>query len=164
MVPILALTLTPLFVFTGFATLVAALGVGFWLYRKDDAIEQRRKKARELGDVLKANGLTLSADILDCYVIGDYDGGIDATMAALTLLTDPASRKAHLQELAMTLVKRQAEDDPVFAEKLLAQAEFYKVFRRNQQEAEAEIAELKREMEVKKAQGLVSSLSVPAKK
>ena len=151
MVPILAITLSPLFLFTVVATLVAAAGLGYFLFGKKQDLDERRKAADELADDLKANGFTLIAGVLDPYSRGDYDEALNATVVARQIMKNPVTRKAHLQELCLTLAKKQCEDDETFADKLLEEGEFFRIRRRNKQEAIAEIEAAKREIAAKKA-------------
>lgn len=162
MVPILAVTLSPMFVFTCVSTLVAAMGVGYWFYKKDDEIEGRRKEADELSDVLKDNGFTLTAKVLDAYSRGDYDGILDESVALVRIMKNPITRKTHMQELCLKLAENQAKEDPAFGDVLMEKAKFFELWREGQRQLETAQKELKDKLKIDEAQKLIQA-ATPAK-
>lgn len=53
---------------------VAVVALVGWLFRKDTAIEMRRREAIQLTAELRALGLERLAGFAECYAVGDYSG------------------------------------------------------------------------------------------
>ncbi|HUT91892.1 MAG TPA: hypothetical protein VMY37_20525 [Thermoguttaceae bacterium] len=67
-------TLTPTYLaMTAMGVVIAALGAGY-LFRKDTAIEGRRREMIALCARLQGLGLERLAGFAECYAVGDYSG------------------------------------------------------------------------------------------
>ncbi len=71
------------------AALLTALVVGFFL-RKDHAREERRKAVNATAAKLRQHGLVDLAEILECYVVGDYTDLVQGAVGFARLAGDPA--------------------------------------------------------------------------
>jgi len=72
----------------GMAAMCAAALVA-WLYRKDTAIEQRRKHAIELASLLKSYDLDRLGGIVTNYAVGDYSGLVHEIELLLKEISNP---------------------------------------------------------------------------
>lgn len=72
--PLFAFTLTPsAMTIIGLSAALAVFVVA-WLFRKDTAIEGRRREMIGLHSKLEALGLNRLAGFAECYAVGDYSG------------------------------------------------------------------------------------------
>lgn len=92
------------------AVALAALALGFLLFRKDTEIEQRRKAAIEAAEVLTAQGLTLLPAILTDYAVGDYSGMINRIRSAARMLLNPKHAEAEFDQLFTNMLERRLKD------------------------------------------------------
>jgi hypothetical protein len=74
-------------------SVVAVIG---WLFRKDDAIEERRRNMMKLFGRLQELGLDEFAAAAQAYVIGDYSNLYREAHQLLHTLLDPAKADAML--------------------------------------------------------------------
>ena len=68
------MSLSPLVIWAGITTAVAMYAVVSMLFKKDTAIEERRRNAMQCCSMLREIGLDDYADVMENYVVGDYSG------------------------------------------------------------------------------------------
>jgi len=154
---LLAFALSATYIWMAVAVALASL-VGFYLlYRVDDKIERRREKVSELATWLEQHHLELAAKPLKKYSVGDYDGALEASVEAYNKLDTEPERKAHFQAIGLKLIGKLMHEDSDYAQKVLDEAEKFRVILKNKREAEAEIKELEDARELAKAQKAVAA-------
>lgn len=75
---------------------IAVVAIIGWLFRKDDAIEERRQNMLKLYARLQELGLDEFATAAQAYVIGDYSNLYREAHTLLHTLIDPAKADAML--------------------------------------------------------------------
>jgi len=88
--------LTPINLAIILLTVIAIVAVIGWLFRKDDAIEDRRRRMLILYARLRELGLDDFAGAAEAYVIGDYSGLYAKGQLLLEVLMDPVKADAML--------------------------------------------------------------------
>ena len=91
---------------------IVVIAVINWLFRKDDAIEERRKNMMKLYSRLQELGLERLAGFAQAYVVGDYSGLYREAHALLHDIMDPVKA----DQLLATAFYKQLEKriaDPI---------------------------------------------------
>lgn len=122
---LLALTMSPMFLYAAGATLVGATGIGYALYKLDSRIENRRKHAIEISNQAAQYGFDHTAQILACYATGDYDGMYDKAKEIYAIFKDDDLRVAHVRKLFFGLLERYLKD-PARAAEVMAKIDEYR--------------------------------------
>lgn len=95
---------------------LAAAGVGSFLFRKDTEIEKRRKEAIKIAEFFRDLQLPLTAGFFSDYAVGDYSGMWNSAKAVLKILEEPDQRKAVVRRVVESNLHYLA-DDQVESEK-----------------------------------------------
>jgi len=109
--PLFALVLTPsTMAIIGLATALTVFVVG-WLFRKDTAIEGRRREMIALHSKLESLGLQRLAGFAECYAVGDYSGLYAEAKALVKQVMDADDAMGLLDKsFYLQLPKRLARD------------------------------------------------------
>jgi hypothetical protein len=112
--PLLGLSLTSLaaspVVLIGLASL-ALYTTGRFLFRRDEAIEDRRRKAIKLAGDCQKCGLDFLAPLLEDYSVGDYSGLVHRLRSFADDLRDDATRRQLLDRFFETQLAQRLADD-----------------------------------------------------
>lgn len=99
-------------------TLLAVL-VGILLFKVDTKIENRRKRAIDLSNLLASKGFKDLPELLKDYAVGDYSGAFEKVEYLWAKYSDPATSNGAVSELLEKLLK-QALDNPDTAAKVVS--------------------------------------------
>jgi hypothetical protein len=113
MTPIFALLLTNLasspLILVSLAS-IALYASGRFLFRRDEAIEDRRRKAIKLAGDCQKCGLDFLAPVLEDYSVGDYSGMLHRLRAFADDIRDDATRRQILDHFFSTQLTTRLKD------------------------------------------------------
>ena len=127
--------------------LAGVAGIGYALYKRDSAVEQRRKNAIQIGRELSDEGLDHIPLILDDYAVGDYSNMASRIGTWHEFLRNGENRKAFLNGFLKKQLDR-ALDDP---ERRAYVLDRVKQFQAKQAAADAETLERIKQTEAVKS-------------
>jgi hypothetical protein len=90
---------------------LALYTTGRFLFRRDEAIEDRRRKAIKLAGDCQKCGLDFLAPVLEDYSVGDYSGMVHRLRAFADDLRDDATRRQVLDRFFATQLAQRLTDD-----------------------------------------------------
>lgn len=85
-------------------------GVGWLGFSLDTRVEDRRKRAIELGQKFSAIGFKKLPIIFTDYGVGDYSGFLRGVHELHGIISDPAQREAELAEVFRLLLEEKLKD------------------------------------------------------
>ncbi len=88
----------------------AAWIAGKYLFRADEAIEDRRRSAAQIAAELKQEGLSHVPELLIDYAVGDYSGMLARVKSWAEFIRDDDQRKAFFSKVLETQLRRSLED------------------------------------------------------
>ena len=112
--PLLALSLTNLAASPVVLIALASLALyttGRFVFRRDEAIEDRRRKAIKLAGDCQKCGLDFLAPLLEDYSVGDYSGLVHRLRSFADDLRDDATRRQLLDRFFETQLAQRLADD-----------------------------------------------------
>ena len=89
---------------------IVVIAVINWLFRKDDAIEERRKNMMKLYSRLQELGLERLAGFAQAYVVGDYSGLYREAHTLLHDIMDPVKANELLAKSFFKQLERRITD------------------------------------------------------
>lgn len=107
-----SIVLDPMFLALCGVTLLCAVLLGGFFYRKDNEIEERRKKAADISAYFKGIGMSHTSAFFRDYSVGDYDGMWVEAKAAIGILENETQRNAQELEVAKRLAAEVFKDGP----------------------------------------------------
>ena len=122
----------PYFVFA--IVVVLAVFVGGFLFRKDEAIEDKRRKAIDVANELRSQGLKHVPDLLVDYAVGDYSGMLTRIKSWSQLMGDDDQRKAFFAQFRKTQISKMLESESDRAH-LMAQVDAWKAVKKSEEDA-----------------------------
>lgn len=91
-------------VLAGLCVLMASIGVGVFLFKKDTEKENRRKTASKLAGLFRAKGLKYIPELLEDYSVGDYSGMAKIIDHAGLALADPADAERIFDQMVDNVI------------------------------------------------------------
>lgn len=102
--------ITPLGCFCLIGWLVAGLAVGKLLYRDDRILKELQREANDCAQELAKWGFTLLPPILTDFAVLDFVQLRADFRHAISVMKDPAKRRAELAQLLAGMVKEEMQD------------------------------------------------------
>lgn len=90
---------------------VALYASGRFLFRRDEAVEDRRRKAIKLAGDCQKCGLDFLAPLLEDYSVGDYSGMLHRLRTFADDIRDDATRRQILDHFFATQLEHRLKDD-----------------------------------------------------
>ena len=113
-VPLLALALPKLagspLVLIALAS-IALYASGRFMFRRDEAVEDRRRKAIKLAGDCQKCGLDFLAPVLEDYSVGDYSGMLHRLRGFADDIRDDATRRKILDHFFSTQLGQRLQDE-----------------------------------------------------
>ena len=91
---------------------IALYATGRFMFRRDEAIEDRRRKAIKLAGDCQKCGLDFLAPVLEDYSVGDYSGMLHRLRTFADDIRDDATRRQILDRFFETQLARRLQDEP----------------------------------------------------
>lgn len=91
---------------------IALYATGRFMFRRDEAIEDRRRKAIKLAGDCQKCGLDFLAPVLEDYSVGDYSGMVHRLRTFADDIRDDATRRQILDRFFETQLARRLQDEP----------------------------------------------------
>jgi hypothetical protein len=89
---------------------VAAAALGVALFRVDTKIENRRRAAMKLAQILRDWGLKRVPAFLEDYAVGDYSGMLSKIRDTVELMSDPKAVMLELEPVFETVLEQKLKD------------------------------------------------------
>jgi hypothetical protein len=90
---------------------IALYATGRFLFRRDEAIEDRRRKAIKLAGDCQKCGLDFLAPVLEDYSVGDYSGMLHRLRTFADDIRDDATRRQLLDRFFETQLAHRVHDE-----------------------------------------------------
>lgn len=90
---------------------IALYATGRFLFRRDEAVEDRRRKAIKLAGDCQKCGLDFLAPVLEDYSVGDYSGMLHRVRAFSDDIRDDATRRQILDRFFETQLAQRLKDE-----------------------------------------------------
>ena len=90
---------------------IALYATGRFLFRRDEAIEDRRRKAIKLAGDCQKCGLDFLAPVLEDYSVGDYSGMTHRLRTFADDIRDDATRRQILDRFFTTQLAHRVKDE-----------------------------------------------------
>lgn len=90
---------------------IALYATGRFLFRRDEAIEDRRRKAIKLAGDCQKCGLDFLAPVLEDYSVGDYSGMLHRLRSFADDIRDDATRRQILDRFFETQLAARLQDE-----------------------------------------------------
>ena len=90
---------------------VALYATGRFMFRRDEAVEDRRRKAIKLAGDCQKCGLDFLAPVLEDYSVGDYSGMLHRLRTFADDLRDDATRRQLLDRFFATQLAARLRDE-----------------------------------------------------
>ena len=92
------------------AVILGGIGVGMWMKKKDDTIEERRMLALDVARGLAVQGLEVIPDVLQAYAVGNYSEVLKKLRDGAMIMTNPALSKVVFDNLFEKMLVARASN------------------------------------------------------
>ncbi|HTN73744.1 MAG TPA: hypothetical protein VL096_00805 [Pirellulaceae bacterium] len=90
---------------------IALYATGRFLFRRDEAVEDRRRKAIKLAGDCQKCGLDFLAPVLEDYSVGDYSAMLHRLRTFADDIRDDATRRQMLDRFFTTQLRQRLQDE-----------------------------------------------------